>query len=58
MQFLTEFNNDIYSMLFSPASISFSEALFIWNDPAYGIGNQDNLKYWLDAIPSAEEEKN
>ena len=29
-QFLPEFNDDIYSMLFAPAGIPFDEAVFIW----------------------------
>ncbi len=53
MQFLAEFTDDIYSTMFSPALIPFDEAVFVWDDPAYGIGSQDNLKYWLQAISTA-----
>jgi hypothetical protein len=36
--------------MFAPIEISFDEAWFIWTDPAYGMGNQDNLKYWIQAV--------
>jgi len=41
--------------MFAPVSISFDEAWFIWNDPAYGMGNQNNLKYWIEAIVDKDE---
>lgn len=41
--------------MFAPVSISFDEAWFIWHDPAYGMGNQNNLKYWIEAIVDKDE---
>jgi hypothetical protein len=34
------------------------EAIFIWNDPAYGMNNQNNLKYWIEAVSSDKDIEN
>lgn len=41
-----------YANIFSIAELTQDEAFFVWSDPAYGMGNQDNLKYWIDAVPT------
>lgn len=55
VQFLPEWSDDLYAEMFAPVEVPFEEAWFIWSDPAYGMGNQDNLKYWIEAVGKSSD---
>lgn len=39
-----------FAVLLQPAGVDFDNSFFVWNDDAYGLGDKNNLKYWVEAV--------
>lgn len=42
-------NETLFTNLLSPSGISINSTNFLWNDPAYGMSDKENLGFWAIA---------